>query len=215
MKTTAMLGVLALGVLCGCRTPCGGRRTRTAIPPTLQPPQEQTSTAADRLPVRGGMSREDRRRKNVSLERWVTELYDNGDIYVGEQDDGKRDGRGTYTFRSGHTYIGEYRANVRSGNGVMIFVTGCSYLGGFKDGKFHGHGVFVFANGERYEGQFKDGFRHGPGLFRDVAGQGINGFWRADELVEIVGSDPDAQHDLKQRQTEPPTEAYDLRYVDP
>jgi len=184
------------------------------IPPTLQPPQEQAGTARDRLPVRGGMSEEDRRRKDVPADGWVTELHDNGDTYVGECKDSKRHGQGTYTFRDGDTYIGEYHEGLRSGNGKMIFVKGCSYLGEFKDGKCHGHGVFVFADGGKYEGQFKDGFRDGEGVFHDAAGRRISGIWRADEFVKKVEADPDRQDDPNQRQTDQPAEADDQRYVD-
>jgi len=44
--------------------------------------------------------------------------YANGNKYVGEYKDGKRNGEGTYTFVDGNKFVGEYKDGKRSGQGT-------------------------------------------------------------------------------------------------
>ena len=46
-------------------------------------------------------------------------LYPNGDKYVGEFKDGKRDGQGTYTFKDGRQYVGEFKNEEYYGQGIL------------------------------------------------------------------------------------------------
>lgn len=47
--------------------------------------------------------------------------YQNGDRYVGETVDGKRDGVGIYYYSNGNYYYGRYKNNERQGFGAMFF----------------------------------------------------------------------------------------------
>ena len=47
--------------------------------------------------------------------------YQNGDRYVGETVDGKRDGVGIYYYANGNYYYGRYKNNERLGFGAMFF----------------------------------------------------------------------------------------------
>ena len=42
----------------------------------------------------------------------------NGDKYVGEYKDGKRNGQGTYTFADGRKYVGKFRDDLLNGQGT-------------------------------------------------------------------------------------------------
>ena len=39
--------------------------------------------------------------------------FDNGDKYIGEWKDDKKNGQGTYSYVDGDKYIGEYKDNIR------------------------------------------------------------------------------------------------------
>ena len=59
--------------------------------------------------------------------------------------DGRRHGRGKYTYSNGGVYEGEWKNNKR-----------------------HGRGKDIFSNGKVYEGEYKDGKRHGLGKERQI-----------------------------------------------
>lgn len=47
-----------------------------------------------------------------------------GNKYVGEFRDGKRNGQGTYIFASGNRYVGKFRNNMRHGEGTYMLANG-------------------------------------------------------------------------------------------
>ena len=67
----------------------------------------------------------------------------NGDKYVGEYKDNKRNGQGAFTYGPNSEWAGD------------------KYVGDFKDDLFHGQGTYTFSNGEQYVGDFKDGKQYG------------------------------------------------------
>ncbi|MFH0893038.1 MAG: hypothetical protein V2A54_01280 [Bacteroidota bacterium] len=70
-----------------------------------------------------------------------------GDKYEGYWKNGKREGKGTYTYANGSKYVGNTIANKRNGYGVFTWASGDKYEGGWKDGKKHGDGKYYFADG--------------------------------------------------------------------
>jgi hypothetical protein len=86
-------------------------------------------------------------------------VYDNGDVYEGELEDGKKHGKGKFVWTCGDVYEGDWKDNNRHGNGKMLSPNGEVYEGDWKDDKMHGHGKYVGADGDVYEGDFKD---HNP-----------------------------------------------------
>ena len=62
-----------------------------------------------------------------------------GDKYIGEWKDGKKNGQGTYTWISGNTWL-----------------NGNKYVGEFKDDKRNGLGTYTFANGTVDKGIWKN-----------------------------------------------------------
>ena len=57
----------------------------------------------------------------------------NGNKYVGEFKDGKRNGQGTYTWADGRKYVGEFKDEKRHGQGTFTFPDGGKYVGESKD----------------------------------------------------------------------------------
>jgi hypothetical protein len=100
---------------------------------------------------------------------WGTEQID-GDNYVGEFRDDKRNGQGTYTWANGDKYAGEFKDDMRDGRGTSTFANGDLYVGEFKDNKKNGEGTFTSAGGNKYMGEFKDDLRHGRGTLSSADG---------------------------------------------
>ena len=133
--------------------------------------------------------------------------YSNG-IYVGEWKDGKRHGRGTFTWADGAKYVGEYvgewkddkpngrgewtspylpvkyvgeyKDGKRHGQGSMNLADGGTYVGQWENHNFHGQGTYTYVNGDKYVGEFKDGKQHGQGTFTDTNGNKYVGKFRND-----------------------------------
>ena len=82
--------------------------------------------------------------------------FANGDKYVGEWKDGKKNGQGTYIHPVGDKYVGTFKYDKKNGQGTYTFANGDKYVGGWKDDKRNGQGTFTFAHGEKHEGGWKD-----------------------------------------------------------
>ena len=77
-----------------------------------------------------------------------------GDKYVGDFKDGKRDGFGTYTWANGDEYGGQFKDNKRDGVGVYTWANGNKYGGIWKDDKRDGEGTYIWENGDRNADKF-------------------------------------------------------------
>jgi len=104
----------------------------------------------------------------------------NGDKYWGEFSNGKRSGKGIYSFFKGEysktdTYDGEWLDGRQNGLGVLTYGNGEKYVGDFKNGIFSGQGTFSYENGNKYTGEFKDGKRNGQGTFFYLANNPFKG----------------------------------------
>ena len=81
----------------------------------------------------------------------------NSKKYVGEFQDGKRNGQGTYTDSTGSKYVGEFKDDKFSGQGTYANASGDKYVGEFQDYKFNGQGTFYSSNGSiLYQGIWAD-----------------------------------------------------------
>lgn len=107
----------------------------------------------------------------------TTQIYDNGEKYIGELKNGRREGFGIYYFNNGGTYEGYWHNGKRNGKGKYSLTDGRFYEGDWENDKRHGFGVFVFQDGSKYQGQWKDDKRTGTGqlLFED--GTKYEGDW--------------------------------------
>jgi hypothetical protein len=98
--------------------------------------------------------------KNLSkelLKIYTTlDLRIQGDSYVGDWEDGKFHGYGTYTWADRSYYVGEFKDGKKDGEGKMEYDNGYRYEGKWKDDKFHGQGTFECKDGSKYDGDWKD-----------------------------------------------------------
>lgn len=92
-----------------------------------------------------------------------TYTWPDGQKFVGEFKDGKRNGQGTYTWPNGHKYVGEYKDDKWHGQGTLTWPNGAKYVGEFRGGKRNGQGTFTWPNGDKYVGYWKDSKKHDQG----------------------------------------------------
>ncbi|GEM_PF-6594410 len=106
-----------------------------------------------------------------------TYTWSNGDVFDGDWMDGKRTGKGKITWSNGASFDGEWKDN-RMTEGRYTFPDGETYEGSFQNGKFEGYGKQVFPDGEKYEGQWHDGKKHGHGTYTWTNGETYEGEWK-------------------------------------
>lgn len=108
--------------------------------------------------------------------------YDDGDVYEGETRNGKRHGKGKYTWSDGSFYDGEWKDGKKDGNGKQSHPDGSCYDGGWKDDKMDGFGVLVYSNQSRYEGHWSEGNENGHGMLTFANGNSYDGDWVNGEM---------------------------------
>jgi len=83
-----------------------------------------------------------------------TVTYSNG-TYVGDIVDGKRHGKGKYTFDNGAVYEGDWENGLRDGTGVLTTST-YTYSGDFYRDRRSGDGVITYKDGTKISGNWLD-----------------------------------------------------------
>ena len=101
--------------------------------------------------------------------------------YEGELVNGKKEGKGKFTYKNGCIYEGFFKNNKKEGSGVFYYTNGDRYKGEFKQGYYQGNGVFYFHNGDRYEGGFDKNKYSGIGKYFYHNGDSFEGFWENDK----------------------------------
>lgn len=104
--------------------------------------------------------------------------YESGNVYMGEIDEGVRNGYGIMNYKNGHKYCGYWKNNMFNGHGVYTFPDGEVYDGEWKDDKRNGHGINTWPDGERYVGEYRNGKRHGQGMYIYKTGYIFEGTWK-------------------------------------
>ena len=92
--------------------------------------------------------------------------YENGNKYVGEVKDNKKNGYGTLTGPDGTTFTGEWKDDVFvKGTGTMPMGDSGSFDGEItvNGNSWTGQGTVTAPNGTILKGEFTDGFLNGPG----------------------------------------------------
>jgi len=83
--------------------------------------------------------------------------------YVGQWDEGKKNGFGTLLMRDGSKYFGQFLKGEIQGAGERWWTDGRYYKGEWRLGEMHGHGQLQYPDGDSYEGEWRDNRRHGQG----------------------------------------------------
>lgn len=88
--------------------------------------------------------------------RYTLQEY-SGDFYIGEVNNGRRNGFGAYVWKGSSVntvYIGYWKNGDMEGEGIRLTENSC-YKGGFLDGKYHGRGKYVSSSGLVFEAYFE------------------------------------------------------------
>ena len=68
-------------------------------------------------------------------------------------------GDGTMTWPDGNKYVGEYKNGKRDGNGTYTAANGDRYVGEYTNDKKHGQGTDTNANGTiKHSGEWENGY---------------------------------------------------------
>jgi len=85
-------------------------------------------------------------------------FWNTGDMeYLGEYKDGKKHGKGRYTWSDGGIYVGNWKDGKEHGQGTYTSPVGRKYVGEWKEGKYDGQGTETLSNGWKYVGEWREG----------------------------------------------------------
>jgi hypothetical protein len=111
-------------------------------------------------------------------------FYFSGDKYEGEYKDGKKHGQGIYTWVNPfEQYVGKYKNGKMHGQGTYTYANGDKYVGGHKDGESHGQGTYTYTIGDKYVGEYKDNKRNGQGTYTYADGEVKEGIWKNSKFM--------------------------------
>ena len=102
--------------------------------------------------------------------------------------DGKRHGKGKYTFQGGGFYDGEYSDDAKHGFGTMEYPDGSQYVGNFNANMKHGAGTYKLVDGAVYEGHFASGNMEGDGTYTWPSGVKYVGEWKVRESASLCST---------------------------
>ena len=111
-----------------------------------------------------------------------TEIYENGDKYVGEFKNNLRNGKGTMYYNKNNEkkrlkYEGNWKDGKMEGKGILFWINGDKYEGDFVNDLKEGKGKYYFNNKNIYEGEYKNGKKHGKGIFYWNNGEKFEGYF--------------------------------------
>ncbi len=100
--------------------------------------------------------------------------------YQGSWVAGKPQGKGELQLPSGEHYVGEFEQGNRQGFGMQTSNAG-TYNGTWDNDAAHGQGQFAASNGDRYQGGYVAGQRQGYGELQSADGSSYRGDWHQDQ----------------------------------
>jgi radial spoke head protein 1 len=138
------------------------------------------------------------KRKWVGPDGEATATFGNQDTYTGEYKDGKRHGKGVYTFFAASqgneedeeegnpvSYDGDYSECKRNGVGTFKYPDKSVYLGEWVNNQRHGQGTYTYPNGDKYCGSWVGDKKQGPGTYIFAADMTqVTGVFQNDECTE-------------------------------
>ena len=87
--------------------------------------------------------------------------YENGNKYIGQFVNGKREGYGIMYFSKGGKYEGHWKNGLAEGKGIEYYQNGDRFEGDYHEDEEHGQGVYYFKNGDRIMGDYINGNKVG------------------------------------------------------
>jgi hypothetical protein len=97
-------------------------------------------------------------------------------IYCGEWDNNKYEGKGILYDYNGNKYIGEFNNGKKNGQGIMYYNKKEIYDGEWKNNLKHGKGRYYFNNGEIYDGEWKKNKNFGKCIYYFNNGDIFDGY---------------------------------------
>lgn len=119
-----------------------------------------------------------------------TMIYPNKDLYEGELKELLPHGQGKMSFSSGEIYNGLWVNGKRYGKGTFTYLENSKkeeYVGQWKNDQIFGKGTMQYKNGHMYDGDWKNGLRFGHGRLVTPEGTCI-GKWENNIGVQITYS---------------------------
>ena len=95
--------------------------------------------------------------------------------YEGDWKNDKIEGKGKMIWKNGCIYEGEWSNNLKEGKGKAIFKDGSIYEGEWSNNLKEGKGILIFPGGEKYEGNFKNSKCDGKGVLYYESGDRYEG----------------------------------------
>ena len=93
----------------------------------------------------------------------------NGDKYIGEMKNNKKEGRGILIYSNKNEkyikYEGFWKQDKKNNKGTMYYKDGSTYIGHWKNDMRDGKGELYYSTGEIYNGTFKEDKKEGEGYF--------------------------------------------------
>ena len=107
--------------------------------------------------------KENNQEKYKLIDNNSTEIYENGEFYIGQSLKGKKHGKGIILNINGNIiYEGDFVYGKKEGKGKFFFGGGGCYIGNFVNGKMEGKGALYDKKDELiYEGDFVNNKREG------------------------------------------------------
>lgn len=129
-----------------------------------------------------------------------TYIWPNGDKFVGEWTNGKRNGKGSFIWPEGDLYAGDWKNGKDNGQGDYYYPGGAEQyeveitdaeldeFGCIQGDCVNGLGTYTWPSGAKYVGAFENGERDGLGIYSFPGGQKILGIWNNGRFVGKNGS---------------------------
>jgi len=92
-------------------------------------------------------------------------------------------GSGVYKYNNGAMYFGTFQNGKRHGFGKLDFKGGDLYIGEFQNGNYHGLGTYVWSDYNYYMGQYRNGKYHGKGVMYYNKETFEAGYWEDGKLT--------------------------------
>lgn len=109
---------------------------------------------------------------------------ENGEIYFGDMEDGKRQGTGTIIHSNDDSYIGDFQNGLADGVGVYESADESITIGQFANGAPNGATTYISPEGDAYQGVFVDGVPDGLVLLTKEDGSQFVETWKDGEKQE-------------------------------